>query len=145
MIEFRSPTRGEFLTVAPATEGLGEAVSLQLPVEVQLHGFSGRCEVWVERLAVADFASALKRLEETRRGEASLQGEAPEDLELKLSSMDRVGHMLLEFKVTRITVAGDRGRPVSIQLAGGFELDPGLLPGLAAEVSSLLPLFTARG
>ncbi len=82
MIEFRSPTRGEFLTVAPRTQSAGEAVSLKLCIEVQLHGFGARCEAWVERLAVGDFAFALKKLEETRSGEAILQGEDPEDLEL---------------------------------------------------------------
>ncbi len=145
MIEFRSPTRREFLNVAPVTDRLGDAVSLKLRIEVQLHGFGARCEVWVEHLAVADFASALRRLEETRSGEALLQGEDPEDLELKVSSLDRVGHMLLEFRVTRLTAVGDQGRPISVQLAGGFELDPGLLPGLVAGVTRLTSLFTARG
>jgi hypothetical protein len=145
MIEFRSPTRGEFLTVTPVTDRLGEAVSLKLRIEVQLHGFSAQSAVWVERLAVADFASALKKLEETRSGEALLQGEDPEDLELKVSSLDRVGHMLLEFKVTRLTAVGDQGRPISVQLAGGFELDPGLLPGLADGATRLTSLFPARG
>ncbi len=54
IVEFRSPTRGEFLTVTPRADRLGEAVSLKLRLEAQLHGFSAR-----ERLAVADFASAL--------------------------------------------------------------------------------------
>lgn len=144
IVEFRSPTRGEFLTVVPTPDKMGEAVSLKLRLDVQLHGFGGRGEVWVERLAVADFASALKKLEETRSGEALLQGEDPEDLELKVSSLDRVGHMLLEFKVTRLTVVGDRARPITVQLTGGFELDPGLLPGVVAAVDRLTPLFTAR-
>jgi hypothetical protein len=143
IVEFRSPTRSEFLTVAPATDRLGEAVSLKLRLDAQLHGFSARCEVYVERLAVADFASALKRLEETRGGEALLQGEDPEDLELKVSALDRVGHMLLEFNVARPTFVGDRGRPLSVRLTGGFELDPGLLPALAAGVARLTSLFTA--
>jgi hypothetical protein len=95
IVEFRSPTRGEFLTVVSTTDRQGEAVSLKLRLDVQLHGFSARGEAWVERLAVADFASALKKLEETRSGEALLQGEDPEDLELKVSSLDRVGHVLL--------------------------------------------------
>jgi hypothetical protein len=144
-IEFRSPTRGEFLTVAPVTDRDGEAVSLKLRIEVQLHGFSAHSEAWVERLAVAEFASGLRKLEEARSGEALLQGEDPEDLELKVSSLDRVGHMLLEFRVTRLTAVGDQGRPISVQLSGGFELDPGLLPGLVAGVTRLTALFTARG
>lgn len=143
-IEFRSPTRREFLSVAPATDRNGEAVSLKLRIEVQLHGFSAQCEAWVERLAVGDFATALKRIEESRRGDALLQGEDPEDLELKVSSLDSVGHMLLEFKVTRLTVVGDKGRPLSIQLTGGFELDPSLLPALVTGVTDLTALFTAR-
>ncbi|BDG03535.1 hypothetical protein [Anaeromyxobacter oryzae] len=144
IVEFRSPTRSEFLTVVPTTDKLGEAVSLKLRLDAQLHGFSARCEVWVERQAVADFASALRNLEETRNGEALLQGEDPDDLELKVSALDRVGHMLLEFKVTRLTVVGDRGRPLSVQLTGGFELDPGLLPDLVARVTRLTSLFTER-
>lgn len=144
MLDFRSPTGGEFLAMTPVTDRLGEAVSLKLRIEVQLHGFSAQCEVWVEQLAVVEFASALKRLEESRRGDALLQGEDPEDLELKVSSLDSVGHMLLEFKVTRLTVAGDKGRPLSIQLTGGFELDPSLLPALVTGVTDLTALFTAR-
>ncbi len=145
IVEFRSPTRGEFLTVVPTTDKVGETVSLKLRLDVQLHGFSARGEAWVERLAVADFAFALKKLEETRSGEALLQGEDPEDLELKVSALDRVGHMLLEFKVTRFTLVGDKARPITVQLTGGFELDPGLLPDLATGVTRLTSLFTARG
>lgn len=143
-LEFRSPTRTEFLSLEPTTDREGEAVSLKLRVEAQVHGFSARCESWLERQAVVDFATALKALEATRSGEAVLQGEDPEDLELKLSSLDRVGHMLLEFTVSRLTVVGDRGQPVTNQLTGGFEVDPGLVPGLVVGFQQLGLLFTAR-
>ncbi len=144
IVEFRSPTRSEFLTVVPTTDRLGEAVSLKMRLDVQLHGFGARCEVWGERQAMANFASALTKLEETRGGEALLRSEDREGLELKLSAMDRVGHMLLEFTVTHLTPVGDRGRPLSVQLTGGFELDPSLLPDLAVRVTRLTSLFTAR-
>jgi hypothetical protein len=144
-LEFRSPTRGEVLTLALVSDRPGEVVSLELRVTVQLRGFSAGCEAWVEALAVADFATALEALDETRSGEALLQGEDPEDLELKVSSLDRVGHLLVEFKVARLGIVGDRGRPISTRLTGGFELDPGLLPGLVAGVRGLRARFTVRG
>jgi hypothetical protein len=144
LVDFRSPTRSEFLALVPATGMPGEAVSLKLRLDVQLHGFTARSEVWVERQAVVDFAAALKELEEVRGGEALLRGEDPEDLELKVSSLDRVGHMLLEFTVTRLTIVGDRQRPLSVQLKGGFELDPGSLPDLVAGMTRLVSLFTER-
>ncbi len=144
-LEFRSPTRTEFLTLEPTTDREGEAVSLKLRVEVQVPGFNARCESWLERQAVVDFATALKSLEAARSGEGVLQGEDPEDLELKLSSLDRVGHMLLEFKVSRLTVVGDRGQPVTNQLTGAFEVDPGVLPGLVVGFQRLAVLFTAQG
>lgn len=55
-----------------------------------------------------------------------------------------MSHFLLEFTVTRLTIVGDRQRPTPVQLKGGFELDPGVLPELVAGVSRLTSLFTAR-
>ena len=144
VVEFRSPARGDYLTLEPATHEPGNAVSVKLRLDVRVHGFSARSESWVEHADAADFALALKKLEATRMGEATLVGEDPEGLELKLSALDRVGHMMLEFKVSCLTVVGDQGRPITLSLAGGFEIDPGLLPSLVAGFDRLISLFTAR-
>jgi hypothetical protein len=145
VVDFRSPTGRECLTLEPTSDRPGEAVSLKLRVEVQLQGFSAHADAWVERLAVADFASSLRELERTRSGEAVMGGDGCEDLELKVSSLDRLGHVALEFRLTRPCFAIDAAaaRPVPAQLAGGFELDPGLLPGLVEAVGRLMSLFTA--
>ncbi len=137
IIEFRSPEKTEFLRMTLVTERVDDAVSLKFAVEAEARGFAAHTETWVERIPLAEFAAAVGNLERTRTGRAELLGEDPEDLALTLSAMDRVGHVLLEFSVTRLSLVGDAARPLTLRFSGGFELDPGLLPGLASEFTAL--------
>jgi hypothetical protein len=136
-IEFRSPEKTAFLNMTLLTEQADDAVSLKFAVEAAARGFAARTETWVERIPLAEFAAALRDLERTRTGRAELLGEDPEDLALTLSAIDRVGHVLLEFSVTRLSLVGDAAHPVTLRFSGGFELDPGLLPSLAYVFTAL--------
>jgi hypothetical protein len=136
-IELVSPERTEFLRLEVLTPRWPEAVELELGVECQVRGFAARTTSWAVRPAVAEFARALEALERTRRGRAELWAEDPEDLTLAVAAMDSVGHMVLEFTVSRLSLIGDSARPVTLRLAGGFELDPGALPGLVEQVRKL--------
>jgi hypothetical protein len=136
VIEFRSPEKTEYLRMTLLTERV-DAVSLQFAVEAEARGFAARTGAWMERIPLAEFAAALGKLERTRTGRAELLGEDPEDLSLTLSAMDRVGHLLLEFTVTRPSLVGDARRPLTLRFSGGFELDSGLLPGLVSELTAI--------
>jgi hypothetical protein len=133
LIEFQSPERTEFLRMELVTDRPQDAVSFEFVLEATVHGFSARTKSWVDRIPLTEFTTALANLERTRTGRAELQGEDPEDLCVTLSAMDRVGHILLEFTLTRLSLVGDARQPVTLHFSGGFELDPGLLPALVSQ------------
>jgi hypothetical protein len=51
--------------------------------------------------------------------------------------MDGSGHLLVEFVLTRHSLVGDSARRVDLSISGGFELDPGTLPGVVEEFQGL--------
>lgn len=136
VVELRSPEKTAFLRMTLA-ECSNDAVSLKFAVEASVRGFSARTESWVERIALRDFTAALVELERTRSGRAELQGQDPEDLGLTLSALDRVGHILLEFTISRASLVGDAMKPTALKLAGAFEADPSQLPGLVTQFKDL--------
>jgi hypothetical protein len=56
---------------------------------------------------------------------------------MSISAMDGSGHLLVEFVLTRHSLVGDSGRRVDLSISGGFELDPGTLPGVVEEFQGL--------
>jgi hypothetical protein len=51
--------------------------------------------------------------------------------------MDASGHLLVDFLVVQPAAIGDSPVFVDLKVSGGFELDPGLLPGLVAGLHAL--------
>lgn len=133
-LELSSTTRSESLSLL-APECPGPGGQFWLRIAVHLHGVSARFESSVHRDELVRFTLALKGLDATGNGVAVLHGVAPSALELRVASPVRSGHVLVDFKVTRPPGAGHGGRPV--QLAGGFEVDPALLPGLVERLERL--------
>lgn len=83
---------GDFVEVALAQMADDD---LLLSVQVSRSGFGGTVETWVHRQAWIDFANALERLEHTRQGEARLPGLEATELELRVASVDRAGHIAI--------------------------------------------------
>jgi len=47
------------------------------------------------------------------------------------------GHLLVEFVLTRHSLVGDCATRLDLTVSGGFELDPGTLPGVVEEFQGL--------
>jgi hypothetical protein len=75
----------------------------------------------------------LRELDASRRGEATLQSISPGELRLRISSLDRAGHLGIEGEMLRYFY-GSRAQRLEVLSVkfGCIEFDPGLLPRLVA-------------
>ncbi len=106
-----------------------------LTVVANSSGFVGHNDLWVSGAHVAQFCRELAQLNATRQGSATLEGFAPEDLKLKIRSIDSAGHMMIE---------GSTGYWANHRVAVwhavhfGFDFEPGQL-----ETAVQVPWVTA--
>jgi hypothetical protein len=125
-IVLRSPDGRDVLRLAAIRRDSGYP-SLEVRIEARSKGFSGASDVWVDGFALKEFTAALRELERSRQGRLELRSMSPDELSLVLRSMDHAGHLVVEFAIARVVLVGDRPEPVSLRVAGAFELDPGIL------------------
>ncbi len=122
----RSGDGREFLRLAAT--GIDAAIpSLEVRAEGTARGFSGGAEASIDGFTLKEFAAALRGLEKSRQGAVELRSMMPDELRLVIRSIDHAGHLLVEFTISRIVLAGDRPENVTLRVAGAFELDPGTL------------------
>jgi hypothetical protein len=65
----------------------------RIMVSVFSNGFSGKNALWVSAKAFKGFCSNLIALEKNRFGETTLESVSREELELKIFSVDSLGHI----------------------------------------------------
>ena len=107
-------------------------------VRVSTRGFDGTNEhVWVAADDFQRFVEAVRVLERDRRGEAQLTSLSPDDLELSIRVRDRAGHVTASGFVGR-TSCGSSGEFVTARVGFSFDVDPTYLPGIVAELESLV-------
>ena len=90
-------------------------------ISVNSNGFSGKNDLWVAAEEFQKFCAALVKLEEERKGEATLTSISPGVLDLKFHSIDSLGH----FAVTGTT--GHEIDNMQHSVTFGFEFDPAQL------------------
>jgi len=105
---------------------------LLLLVRIKRHQFSGEIDAWVEQRAWFSFAQELTILEQTRQGEARLEGISPGELSLVFRSLDRAGHVGVEGTIGRRAFDGDVALRFSV-----FSFDPSQLVALARKARGL--------
>jgi hypothetical protein len=106
---------------------LPSAGDVELSVVVSSQQFGGHGFAWVAAPALAVFLAQLRQLEARRQGEATLEGLSPEELRLRIWSVDRRGHMAVGGLVAKLVHHGEGG-PYRHVVQFGFEFDPTLLP-----------------
>ncbi|HEY8560879.1 MAG TPA: hypothetical protein VIL74_10945 [Pyrinomonadaceae bacterium] len=91
-------------------------------IEVCSNRFTGHNDLWVHRNSLRAFCRSLMALEASRRGKAELESMSPDELYLKVYSVDSVGH---------VAVSGKTGYWIQNDNAGfwhgiefGFTFDP---------------------
>jgi hypothetical protein len=106
-------------------EALPSRGDVYITVRVLSSGFSGENELWVDSKSVRHFCRSLVELEKTRRGSAELESISPGELKLKVSSLDRAGHMGIEGRTGYLVQKGNFSAYHSVEF--GFEFDPSQL------------------
>ena len=90
-------------------------------ISISSNGFSGKNDLWVSAEGLKEFCTSLVKLERERRGEATLSSISPGELNLKIYSVDSLGHL---------AVAGTTSYEVANMphsLTFGFEFEPSQL------------------
>jgi hypothetical protein len=116
---------GDYLSIDRVEPRDGD---LLIVVELRCRGFTGRIDTWILREAWLAFCEQLERLEEVRRGEASVESMSPRELRLAVRATDAAGHMAVE------GVLGYRGVHGEMLLSfSAMPFDPSILPRLVHE------------
>jgi hypothetical protein len=110
----------------------------RIKVSVTCGGFSVHDrEVWVSAAAWARFDRELHALEASRRGEAQLVSQSPQDLRLRLYAWDSAGHIAVEGHVGKHLAAASRAHEIGLRFA--FDMDSELLGAVVREFDALPP------
>lgn len=85
-----------FLEIDASVEDDSELISYgdaRLTLRVHSHGYVGSSIAWAARKQLAQFSTALADLESSLQGEATLSSMSPGELDLKVFSTSRRGHI----------------------------------------------------
>ena len=110
--------------------------SLNVIVEVKDSAFSGSVITWLAMDDFNRFLAQLKQCERTRQGQAVLTSMSPDEFELQLQNLDRSGHFVALYKLTRLhyTTTGI----IRQSLSGGFALDAEFFIKLLSDFEELV-------
>lgn len=98
---------------------------LYLTVAVRSNGYMGQNDLWVQYRSFRSFCAALADLERNRHGEAILESASPDELKIRVHSVDSCGHMAVE-GLTGYDVQREHSRfRHTVQF--GFEFEPSQL------------------
>jgi hypothetical protein len=123
-----------------ALEFLAADGSGGLPPDVLLHvsvaadGFTAVDDVWCHHEGLLKFLREFRSLEETRSGDAALNGMTPHTFRIRLFATDRAGHIAVEGHVQRGSVRVQR-------LGFELSLDSGMLGTYLADLEAFVALL----
>lgn len=124
---------GNSLVLTPLLLGDDATIDLSVHVGAKTRGFVGETDCWILREAWSNFAQAMKRLRDSRQGEATIESMSPRELHLTVQSTDRAGHMA----VGGLVGTNLNGRVATLEFTP-FAFDPSSLPELARIAASWL-------
>jgi hypothetical protein len=123
-----------FISIVPREIGLDG--SIRFSVNASCGGFSGESyEVWVELDILDNFIKDLKKLDEERSGDATLQGMSPNEFTIQLYSADSLGHIGLTLSLVRPKFLS--GRTIFQKLEIGFEIDSSRMADIVKQSNEL--------
>ena len=111
--------------------------SFEVSVEVTARGFTGRHhEIHFFESHFEEFLSSLRELDRKRQGNARLEAMTPYEFWLEVLSVDKLGHIHLQGKLTQVSSV----RPERLWNSLGFdiELDPSVFPRFVREFENFL-------
>jgi hypothetical protein len=125
--------QGNYVSVERVAEAPSPDLSVLVSVAVRWRDFAGRVQVWILREEWANFCQQLTRLEQERRGSATVESISPRELRLTIRSTDLAGHMAVDGEVGYRGVFGE-----TLLSFAPIDFDPTLLPQLAREADEML-------
>ena len=121
----------DFFTIR--TIGRNGGGDVRAKVRAKGGGFAGsNPHVWFDTTSINAFVSALRALEETRKGEARIASMSPDECTLRLWAADRLGHVHLEVYISRCDF--HYGETDFRHCRLRFPVDPTAMPALTAEL-----------
>lgn len=87
---------GDFVSIVRAGKAVRSDNDILAAVEVRKRGFTGRVDTWIARAAWSRFCDQLSRLEDGRKGVATVESMSPKELRLSVLATRRAGHMAIE-------------------------------------------------
>ena len=87
-------------------------------ISLNSNGFSGKNDLWVIAEELQEFCTSLVRLEKERKGEATLTSISPGELDLKIHSIDSLGHLAVS------GTTGYERDDMQHSVTFGFEFEP---------------------
>jgi hypothetical protein len=112
---------------------------LSVTVNVDDRGFSGcNMSIWIELEAFRRFINQLEEVDQHRHGKAEIQGMSPDTLSIKIYSVDKAGHLIVEYSLAQITHVGPHREWISKSVSGGFELDTTMFTQMVKQMAGIL-------
>ena len=87
---------GDFVSIVRAEKAARADNDILVSVEVRCRGFGGRIDTWISRVAWSGFCDQLSRLENGRKGVATIESIRPKELGLNVVASRRAGHMAID-------------------------------------------------
>jgi len=134
MLRFASETGTDFVEVDLVRQEDSELPSKgdgYLTIQVSSAGFTGHNDLWVCAESLRSFCKGVVLLDRDRHGETTIESISPNELTLKICSVNRKGHMAIEGS-TGYHVQAD-GTRFWHGVHFGFKFDPGQLVIAANE------------
>ncbi|MBW7913660.1 MAG: hypothetical protein H3C54_08195 [Taibaiella sp.] len=98
--------------------------------------FKNKEWIWIENHEVESFIEQLKKLDDTRKGEAVLRSMGPRDMELVIYSKDERGHLEILLKLYKDDREGYGFGHFNIEI--GFEIDAGSIGQIIQNFRELI-------
>jgi len=127
----------EIALEARGPAGTQAASDFRLKVAVVCPAFSGSNDtVWIEGFEWNRFMGDLRKLEQSRRGEAIITAMSPNDFQFRIFAADSAGHMIAEGWVGR-DYYSVQSMAKEHHVSFGIEIDPSTLPMLIQQFETL--------
>jgi hypothetical protein len=134
MVRFASDSAPDFVELGLArqeTDNLPSRGDGYVTIVVSSAGFKGHNDLWVSADVLQSFCLGLVALERIRHGEAVLKSISPNELNLRIRSVDRRGHMAIEGSTGYHVHRGDSQIWHAVHF--GFGFDPSQLASAVRE------------
>jgi hypothetical protein len=98
---------GDFVSIVRAEKAARADNDILVAVEVRCRGLGGRIDTSIARGAWSGFCDQLSRLENGRKGMATVESIGPKELRLSILATRRAGHMAIEGFVGKSSTQGE--------------------------------------